>query len=261
MRNLRVHLVAPACNEEDCLPLLLDGINRLRSDKRFAIASLLVVDNACTDHTARIARSRGATVLFEPRRGYGAACLRAHSFLSASLIEEEGVEDIVVFIDADGSDFPEDVPRLLEPLAEGNVAIVFGNTAHPIAGLPRLARYTKSISLMLLGLKYGSRMKDIGRYRAITWRALKHLQMEDRSWGWPLEMQLKALRCKVPYVEMQVGHQQRPQPRTDTGSAKRKTIAQCSALLRTLSRNLFSRDEPKIYALELAEAFPLKANA
>src|SRR6185295_6110026 len=155
------------------------------------VRRVVVADNGSTDATARIARAHGATVVSEPRRGYGAACLRGLEALAAD------PPDVVLFLDADGSDDPEQTPALLRPILEGRADLVVGSRVlgEPDPGaLGPHARFGNWLATRLLAVLYGARYTDLGPFRAIRYEALAALGMKDRDFGWTVEMQVKAAR-------------------------------------------------------------------
>lgn len=159
------------------------------------------MDNGSRDNTAAVARRHGATLLREPRQGYGRACLAGIAHL------REAPPDIVVFFDGDGSDDPEELPALLSPLLSPGVDFVVGSRvrgraepgAHPVR-----ARWGNRLATALLLLRTGYRFTDLGPFRAIRWPALSRLGMTDPDYGWTAEMQLKAARSGIASVEVPV---------------------------------------------------------
>ena len=170
------------------------------------VDEVVVVDNASTDRTAEAARSRGATILFEPRRGYGAACLRGIEHL------ETRRPEVVVFLDADYSDHPEEMPGLLEAIVRDGADLVIGSrvlgTREAGALLPQ-ARLGNWVAVLLMRMLYGGRCTDLGPFRAIRFEALCALGMADRDFGWTAEMQVKALRSGLRVVEVPVSYRRR----------------------------------------------------
>lgn len=203
----RVGLVVPALDEERALPLVLAELPPGLVDV------VVVVDNGSRDRTAEVARAAGATVVHEPRRGYGSACLAGlaalfgeHADPLQRVAQPLGREDVVVFLDADHSDYPADLPALLAPLQEGRADFVVGSRVLGGAGLRALlpqAWFGNRLACLLMRVLFGLRATDLGPFRAIRAGALRDLGMVDRDFGWTVEMQLKAhmagLRtCEVP---------------------------------------------------------------
>jgi len=197
---VRVTVLIPARNEEASLPLVLDAIPSDRVDE------VVVVDNASSDRTAEAARARGATVLFEPRPGYGAACLRGFGYLLTA------PPDIVVFLDADYSDHPQEMPLLLRAIERDGADLVIGSRTRgrrePGALLPQ-ARLGNWLATRLMRLLYGGRFSDLGPFRAIRFPALVDLAMRDRGFGWTAEMQVKALKRRLRTAEVPVSYRRR----------------------------------------------------
>lgn len=188
----RIAVVIPALNEAAAIGQVIAEIPR-----RLA-AHVIVCDNGSTDDTAAVARAAGAVVVHEPERGYGAACLRALANIPADT-------DIVVFLDADHSDFPEDMPTLIAPLLDGSADLVIGSRtkgqAESGALLPH-QRFGNRLATTLIYLFWGRRYSDLGPFRAIRRDALDALAMRDRNFGWTIEMQIKAIRAGLKVTEV-----------------------------------------------------------
>jgi glycosyltransferase involved in cell wall biosynthesis len=197
--SLRIGLVIPALNEEQALPKVLDEL----PGRWFA--RIVVVDNGSTDATAEVARAAGADVVTEPRRGYGAACLRGLAALADDV-------DIVVFMDADGSDVAAEAAELIEPIAQGEADLVIGSRerGRAVAGSLRpVQRHGNQLAVTLIRLLYGHRYTDLGPFRAIGWSSLQRLNMRDTNFGWTVEMQVKALKRGLRVQEVPVSYRVR----------------------------------------------------
>ncbi|HEX7181486.1 MAG TPA: glycosyltransferase family 2 protein [Thermoanaerobaculia bacterium] len=196
-----VDVVIPALNEEGSLPLVLAGLPRP------PIRRVVVADNGSKDGTARVAREGGAIVVEALRRGYGSACLSGLDYL-----RRNGPPDIVVFVDADYSDYPGELPRLVAPILSGEADLVIGSRVlgerEPGALLPQ-ARAGNLVACLLIRLLYGHRFTDLGPFRAIRWEALERIGMEDPNFGWTAEMQVKALRHGLKTTEVPVSYRRR----------------------------------------------------
>lgn len=204
---MAVAVLIPALDEEHALPYVLAEIPRGAADL------VVVVDNGSSDRTAEVALAGGARVVREPRRGYGQACLAGLDFLlGGSGRTPLRDEDIVVFLDADHSDFAEDLPVVAAPVLRGEADFVVGsrmrNAASRAALLPQ-ARFGNRLACLLLRVLFGARYTDLGPFRAIRVDALKHLRMRDRDYGWTVEMQLKAAAAGLRVVEVPVRYRAR----------------------------------------------------
>jgi glycosyltransferase involved in cell wall biosynthesis len=196
-----IDVVIPAFNEEDSLLLVLKDIPRP------LVRRIVVCDNNSQDRTAEIAAAGGAVVVRENRPGYGSACLCALAYLRA-----HQPPDIVVFLDADYSDHPDELPGLVEPLLGGTADFVIGSRTlgrrEPGALLPQ-ARLGNWIACTLIRWLYRHRYTDLGPFRAISWPALENLSMADTTFGWTAEMQVKALRQGLRVTERPVSYRRR----------------------------------------------------
>ena len=170
------------------------------------VREVIVVDNGSTDQTTEVAQNHGATVLQEPQKGYGYACLKGLEYL------EGNPPEVVVFLDGDYSDYPEDLPSLVAPIASGEAHFVVGarRASHRATGsLTPQQIFGNALACWLMKHLYGGRFTDLGPFRAIRWDSLQFLKMEDKTYGWTVEMQLKILRYKIPYQEVPVRYRQR----------------------------------------------------
>jgi glycosyltransferase involved in cell wall biosynthesis len=195
--GLRVAVVMPALNEAPALPHVLPAIPAW-------VAEVIVVDNGSRDGTAAVAAGLGARVISEPRRGYGQACLAGIAALSAEV-------DTVVFMDADASDRPEEMALLLAPIASGAADMVIGSRpagAEPGALTPQ-QRFGNALACWLIRLLWGVRFTDLGPFRAIGREALARLEMQDRNFGWTVEMQVRAAGRGLRCAEVPVGYRRR----------------------------------------------------
>jgi glycosyltransferase involved in cell wall biosynthesis len=196
----RIVVIIPALNEETTLPSVLADIPRDIVDE------VVVIDNGSADHTADIARVLGATVLNEFQRGYGSACLAGIAYLQAQ------PPDVIVFLDGDYSDHPEEIPALVQPILAGESDLVIGSRtkgdADPGALLPQ-ARFGNALATWLIRLLYGFSYSDLGPFRAIRFSSLLGLGMVDKNYGWTVEMQIKAIQKKLRIVEAPVRYRKR----------------------------------------------------
>jgi len=192
-------LIIPALDEE---PAIGQTLGRVPRD---LYREIIVADNGSRDRTAEIARAHGATVVWEPERGYGAACLRAIAALPDNI-------EAVVFMDADASDDPAEARLLLEPIYEGRADLVIGSRTLGHAEKGALEPHQvlgNRIATGIIHAFYGHRYTDLGPFRAIRAEALQKLAMRDRNYGWTIEMQIKALRHKMRVLEVPVSYRRR----------------------------------------------------
>jgi len=197
----RVALLMPALDEEDALPPILQAIPD-------GIGRVVVVDNGSTDRTAEVAAEGGAEVVEEDERGYGAACLAGIGHLE----HVDPSPEVLVFMDADGSDDPADVHRLVTPIVSGEADLVLGvrrGVGGDVGTILSHARLGNRIVLTLTRLLFGRTFQDLPPFRAIGFEALKRLEMDDRNWGWTLQMQIRALRHGLRIQEVDVTHRRR----------------------------------------------------
>ena len=196
----RVDVIIPALDEECALPRVLSDIPSP------LVRRVIVADNGSTDRTAEVARENGAEVVHEPERGYGAACSKALAHLAAD------PPDIVVFLDGDYSDHPSELPSLIDPIVAGDADMVIGSRARgrrERGALSPQQQIGNAIACRVLRHLYGASYTDLGPFRAIRWDTLQALGMQDRNYGWTVEMQIKAARRGVPYREVPVSYRQR----------------------------------------------------
>ena len=212
----KVAIIIPALNEEKALLHLL---TELPQD----IAQwVIVVDNGSTDATADVAQRAGAIVISEPIPGYGRACLKG--FKTAYNIGAE----IAIFMDGDGSDDPADLPMILRPISDGRADFVIGSRVSQRAergAVPPQARLGNWLVSRMIRLFYGVRLHDIGSFRAVRCSLLDALEMREMTYGWPVEMLVKAARAHYRIVELPIHYRHRSYGRskvagTITGSVK-----------------------------------------
>jgi len=204
----RIAVVIPARDEEQALPLVLAELPRERAPL------VVVVDNGSLDRTAEVARAAGALVVREERRGYGRACLAGIGWLldGAGLVPPLGDEDVIVFLDADHSDHPQDLEHLLAPILAREAELVLGSRilggATWRALLPQ-AWLGNRLACALMRALFGARYTDLGPFRALRVGTLRDLAMSDPGFGWTIEMQLKAKSRGVRVLEVPVRYRAR----------------------------------------------------
>jgi glycosyltransferase involved in cell wall biosynthesis len=172
------------------------------------IQEVVVTDNASNDDTAGVAEALGATVLREDRKGYGWACLKAMEYLA----QKPQPPEIVVFLDADYSDYPEELPLLVGPILAGRADMVIGSRAlgeRESGSLTPQQIFGNWLATRLLHLIYNEKFTDLGPFRAIRWEALQRLQMQDKTYGWTVEMQIKAAKGGLKSEEVPVRYRRR----------------------------------------------------
>ncbi len=231
---MRAHVtvIIPARNEEDSIGKVLKAIPPAEVDH------VIVCDNGSQDRTATIARQHGAEVAYEPHAGYGAACLCALEKLPPST-------DIVAFLDADFSDDPSEISKLLKPIRDGEYDLVLGSrvaAALPGALTPQ-QRFGNWLATRLLAIIYRKTFTDLGPFRAITRKALHKIEMKDRGMGWTIEMQLKALRHKMRILEVPVSYRPRIGESKISGTIRGSVRAGCKILY--LIGREFLRGKPR----------------
>ncbi|HKP95950.1 MAG TPA: glycosyltransferase family 2 protein [Fibrobacteria bacterium] len=193
-----VRVIIPALNEASAIASVLKAIPP-------EIAEVIVVDNGSTDATAEVSRSLGATVVAEPRRGYGAACLRGIAALAPDTA-------IVVFLDGDFSDHPGEMGTLIDPIRKGAADMVIGSRVlgrREKGALLPVALFGNWLTTRLVRLGWGFAYTDLGPFRAIRYGALQCLDMRDRDFGWTIEMQVKAVNLGLRIAEVPVSYRKR----------------------------------------------------
>ena len=196
-----VAVVIPALDEEESLPAVLAAVPEW-------VSVVVVADNGSIDRTPEVARELGAVVVHESERGYGAACLAAIDHLERSSHPPE----IVVFVDGDGSDDPAEMGRLVEPIERGVADITLGVREGVEGDLGTILPHAKAGNLVVLSAVralFGKAFQDLPPFRAISFRSLRSLAMDDRNWGWTLQMQVRAHLRGLRIEEVRVTHRHR----------------------------------------------------
>jgi glycosyltransferase involved in cell wall biosynthesis len=213
-----VKVIIPAFNEQDSIKLVIEDIPKHLVDE------IIVVNNNSSDLTAAIAEQTGVTVLHEPRRGYGFACLKGLHYIA----QQPSKPDAVVFLDADYSDFPTEMPRLLAALFEEGNELVIGARVkkwrEPGSMTPPQV-FGNWLATFLMRLFYGARFTDLGPFRAMRYPALTKLNMQDQTFGWTVEMQIKVLKLGMPYTEVPVHYRNRIGVSKISGTVKGTILA------------------------------------
>lgn len=196
-----IKVIIPAYNEADSIGKVIKDIPEM-------VEEIIVVSNASTDATEINARKAGATVLVESRKGYGYACLRGMEYLSKG----DNSPDIVVFLDGDYSDYPEELGKLVTPIIRANIDMVIGARVKELREKGSMTApqiFGNWLATSLMRLLFNGRFTDLGPFRAIKYPKLLQLGMEDKTYGWTIEMQLKALKQDLSYVEIPVHYRKR----------------------------------------------------
>jgi len=196
-----IKIIIPAFNEQGSIAHVINDIPD-------SIEEVIVVSNNSTDNTEINAKNAGATVLTENQKGYGYACLKGMTHI-ASL---ETKPDIVVFLDGDYSDYPEELTKLVEPIINNNIDFVIGARVKRLrehGSMTPQQIFGNWLATFLMKLMFGAKFTDLGPFRAIKYDKLLALNMEDKTYGWTVEMQLKAIKKKLTYVEIPVNYRNR----------------------------------------------------
>jgi glycosyltransferase involved in cell wall biosynthesis len=197
-----IDVIIPAYNEADAISLVIAHIPKA------LVRHVVVANNASTDATRAVAQVAGAIVVDQPQRGYGNACLRAME----QVAQHQPPPDVVVFLDADHSDHPEQMSALITPILQGRADLVIGSRAlgrkQPGAMTPQQI-FGNWLATRMIRWMYGVRFTDLGPFRAVRYPALLAIEMRDRTFGWTVEMQVKAAKMKLRCMEVPVDYRKR----------------------------------------------------
>lgn len=194
-----IAVIIPALNESQSIGYVIDAIPKL-------VSKIIVVDNGSTDLTPEIVKNKGAVLLNESKKGYGFACLKGMDYLKTN------PPDIVVFLDGDFSDFPDDLDKIIAPIVDDKIDFVIGSRTKKLrepGSLTPQQIFGNGLACFLMRILYNSTFTDLGPFRAIRWKELIDLEMQDKTYGWTVEMQLKVLRRKLSYIEVPVCYRKR----------------------------------------------------
>ncbi|AZJ34288.1 glycosyltransferase family 2 protein [Tenacibaculum singaporense] len=215
--NPLIKVIIPAYNEQDSIAHVINDIPSI-------VSEVIVISNNSTDNTEINAKNAGATVLSENRKGYGYACLKGMEYIS---IKKEK-PDIVVFLDGDYSDYPEQLTELVAPIMNDNIDFVIGARVQRLrekGSMTPQQVFGNWLATTLMKLFFGAKFTDLGPFRAIKYDKLLALNMEDKTYGWTVEMQLKALKQKLTYTEIPMKYRNRIGVSKVSGTVKGSILA------------------------------------
>ncbi len=196
-----IYVIIPAYNEEASIGHVIKDIPEI-------VSEVIVVNNNSTDSTVPVSKEAGATVLSETKKGYGHACLKGMAYVEKLDLQP----DIIVFLDGDYSDYPEELTKIIAPIIEDNIDFVVGarrSTLRENGSMTKPQIFGNWLATSLMKLFFKSTFTDLGPFRAIKYDKLLDLKMEDKTYGWTVEMQLKAIKRKFTYKEIPVNYRNR----------------------------------------------------
>jgi glycosyltransferase involved in cell wall biosynthesis len=196
-----IKVIIPAYNEQDSIAHVINDIPK-------NVDEVIVISNNSTDNTEENARNAGATVLKESKKGYGFACLKGMDYISKQEIKPE----IIVFLDGDYSDYPEQLTELVAPIINNNIDFVIGSRVKELredGSMTPQQVFGNWLATFLMKLFFNAKFTDLGPFRAIKYDKLLALKMQDKTYGWTVEMQLKALKQKLTYLEIPMKYRNR----------------------------------------------------
>ena len=196
-----IKVIIPAFNEADSIAHVINELPK-------TVSEIIVVNNNSTDDTVKNAKAVGATVLTENKKGYGFACLHGLDYVA----KKSEQPDIIVFIDGDYSDYPEELDKVVAPILENDIDFVVGAREKSLreeGSMTPQQVFGNWLATFLMRLFFGAKFTDLGPFRAIKYEKLKELNMEDKTYGWTVEMQLKVLKKKMTYTEVPVRYKRR----------------------------------------------------
>ena len=225
----RVFVLIPALNEEESIGRVLHDI------PKDVVTEIVVISNGSTDNTETAAKSHGATVLTETKKGYGHALMKGVHYISPMN------PDIIVFLDGDYSDYPEEIPKVIRPIIEEDFDLVIGSRVlgkHEKGALLPQARFGNWLSTRLIKLFWKYRFTDLGPFRAVKFDKFRELNMKELTYGWTVEMQIKAAKKKYNVTEVPVNYRKRIGQSKVTGTIGGSVKAGVG-ILRTIFSSLF----------------------
>lgn len=213
----KIKVIIPAYNEEKAIANVIQEIPSI-------VDEIIVISNNSTDNTIKAAEEAGATVLSENRKGYGYACLKGMEYIS----NQEIKPDIVVFLDGDYSDYPEELIKLIAPILKDDIDFVIGSRVPSLrerGSMTPQQIFGNCLATFLMKLFFSAKFTDLGPFRAIKYNNLLALKMEDKTYGWTVEMQLKVLKQNMSYVEIPVRYKNRIGVSKVSGTIKGSVMA------------------------------------
>ena len=196
-----IKVIIPAFNEQEAIAKVIQEIPSF-------VDEIIVISNNSTDKTVEVATKAGATVLSESKKGYGYACLKGMDYIAQATIKP----NIVVFLDGDYSDYPEELTKLVQPIIDGKVEFVLGARTKNLrekGSMTPQQIFGNGLATFLMKYFFKSKFTDLGPFRAIKYETLLALKMQDKTYGWTVEMQLKILKSKLSYLEIPVHYKNR----------------------------------------------------
>ena len=215
--NQIIKVIIPAYNEQDSIANVIQDIPSI-------VDEIIVISNNSTDKTEENAKNAGATVLKENRKGYGFACLKGMDFIA----QQNTKPDIIVFLDGDYSDYPEQLTEIVAPIINDDIDFVIGARVKRLREQGSMTGpqiFGNWLATFLMKLFFGAKFTDLGPFRAIKYDKLLALKMEDKTYGWTVEMQLKALKQKFSYVEIPMKYRNRIGVSKVSGTVKGSVMA------------------------------------
>lgn len=197
----QIKVIIPAYNEADAISNVIAEIPSI-------VSEIIVVNNNSTDNTVAIAKKAGATVLTEKRKGYGYACLKGMTYVA----ESHNKPDIIVFLDGDFSDFPKELTKIVAPIIDDDIDFVVGARTPDLredGSVTPQQIFGNWLACALMKLFFDAKFTDLGPFRAIKYDKLLALKMEDKTYGWTVEMQLKVLKANLSYIEIPIHYKKR----------------------------------------------------
>ena len=199
----KIKVIIPAYNEENSIAKVINDIPS-------SVDEVIVISNNSTDHTEKNATKAGATVLREAKKGYGYACLKGMEYIASQEISQ--LPDIIVFLDGDYSDYPEQLTELVAPIINDNIDFVIASRVKKFREAGSMTPqqvFGNWLATFLMTIFFGAKYTDLGPFRAIKYEKLLELEMEDKTYGWTVEMQLKAIKKKYSYTEIPMKYRNR----------------------------------------------------